>query len=542
MTKRRDAKEYAIRARGKISKEFQQLPIFNRPRSVALYNYVAASEADTLTGLLKGGQPSLLRSHRRLVESSLWAIPRIFEVCPNSDETVQIVQTIFEEAAELLDFAWKYENVQYSFELADRGQFQFFVAARDPRISFDYAAKDADRADTMIRARELKNMSTNFGDADPSQSVSKIAEELKIAIKSEPGKICEYEFTNRLCELAQEYGNATLMKLNPLEIPSGEEFSSLRFRDLQAFWSALTGIVEMHWAAHQIAHQGELVDEWIETIVLNQPRKDFAELISRCSGLQKEIAEELIAWHTYDRSIAGDTPILQPFIPLGGNRLCLPSQFIRGNSFERNFRKLANRHPQLRIFGRKLEGRLESIALDQIEKLFPEPKYRVRKQIEIPGVTDADLVIFDFSCDWVLIMQHKWLIAPDKLLESSANDEKLAAGVRQAVRAKESFEKEPSFLKAKMDLDPQQELKRITAITVCRGLAHTGFLFGTQVPVIGEVDLRCLLECCDSLEELYEAALSRPDQQEAATDAVEIKTRFELCGYEFVFPGFGVFD
>ena len=51
MPKRRDKNQYANEALERVKAGFRQLPIFERPRSLAIYNYVTASEVDMLKAM-----------------------------------------------------------------------------------------------------------------------------------------------------------------------------------------------------------------------------------------------------------------------------------------------------------------------------------------------------------------------------------------------------------------------------------------------------------------------------------------------------------
>jgi hypothetical protein len=56
------------------------------------------------------------------------------------------------QARELFEFSRDYEDIAFSFELADRGQFEIYVARRDPRITFSYASPEADARYTLLRS------------------------------------------------------------------------------------------------------------------------------------------------------------------------------------------------------------------------------------------------------------------------------------------------------------------------------------------------------------------------------------------------------
>src|SRR6266545_3432995 len=145
MTRNRNKAEYATTARTTIRQAFDNLPIFRRSAAHAVYNYVAAAEVDAPQSASGYPPTGLAESHRRLVESSAIAIPAMYERCPNiSTDKPEILNPVFHEARELYDFSHDQSQVDYSFELADRGKFDFVVAKKDPRITFIYASPEAD--------------------------------------------------------------------------------------------------------------------------------------------------------------------------------------------------------------------------------------------------------------------------------------------------------------------------------------------------------------------------------------------------------------
>ena len=120
---------------------------------------------------------------------------------------------------------------------------------------------------------------------------------------------------------------------------------------------------------------------------------------------------------------------------------------ITDSNVERNLQKLLNRHPNLRSFYETVKNAKESIALAHLSSLFPALNFAVKPTVIIKGVTDADLLVYDRASGFVLVIQHKWLIAPETVSESSSNDEQLSEGVRQALEARDVFRKDHALLR-----------------------------------------------------------------------------------------------
>jgi len=147
--------------------------------------------------------------------------------------------------------------------------------------------------------------------------------------------------------------------------------------------------------------------------------------------------------------------------------------------------------------------------------IFPVPQYRVKPGVLIPSITDIDLLVFDDVSRSVLVIQHKWLIAPDTLRASISNDEKLSSGVSQAVKSRDYLRSDHSFLQDKLGLSARDRIGGIDAVVVYRGLEGTGFLGPSTVTIVTEVAFRELVSRSDSLETLWRLLNLRPDQQEA---------------------------
>ena len=542
MPKKRDKAQYPIEAFRSIREQFRLLPIFKRQRDIALYNYVAATDFDALLSSALDPAFGLHHSHRRMVESSTHAIPAIFTHCDDSPLGEQDLREdeYFDEANELYEFGYKFDLIRDAYELADRGQFRVWVAEKDPRITFTYAAPEADQADTRLRA--LESLSIGPNRIDNSDETSRLLiEELRPLVRAIKRNRCDYEYSERLIEIAGRYGRDKLLRTNSMQLPEDIRLGDVTVGNLRSVWAAMMAICEVHIVAHYIGDEGVLNDLPINTIVLCKSREEFTSLISNISGLSDDEVSQILGWYTYTPQVSADAPILQPFLPLSNDILCLPSSFVNGNNFERNFRKLVQRHPSLMPFREDVRRHLEPTALGSLSELFPAPKYRIRHQVEIPEVTDADLVVFEFETNITLVIQHKWLIGPDFLRESISNDEELSKGVYQAVRSCRYLRDNPDFIRSQLDLPTGQEISAIEGVVICRGLGGTGFLdINTAVPIVTENAFSELVRESTNLGHLWHLLNTRPDMSSAEKLSSEVKTRFDLCGFEFVIPGLAV--
>jgi hypothetical protein len=327
---------------------------------------------------------------------------------------------------------------------------------------------------------------------------------------------------------------------DPLGLDSGVTIANLRFSDIRRLWASLAVLHQIHTLAHQVAAGGDpaqvLIHLPIQSVVLLQTHEWYRFHLHRLTRLSDIQVDQFLDWHTYSRHISGDMPVLQPLLPIA-HCLAAPDLFIIGNNFERNFLKLLYRHPQLQPFATTVDSTKEPTALGQLAALFPEPRFRTRRGIVIPGVTDADLSVYDNSTGFLLIIQHKWLIGPDTVNESASNDARLENGIHQAVVARDRFRQDATLVRAGLNL-ANLPINQIEGVVVCRGAEPTGFFEpDPTVPIITEDRFRQLRTEHEPMPDLWTSLVGRPDHKRAASQATDMTTQLELAGWEFRFPG-----
>lgn len=84
------------------------------------------------------------------------AIPAIYRNCsmPSMAFEVKFSPAVFREAVDLVKFAFRYDQIMYCFELADRGQFEVRYDPLGERTHFRNASEDERARDTLLRSHE----------------------------------------------------------------------------------------------------------------------------------------------------------------------------------------------------------------------------------------------------------------------------------------------------------------------------------------------------------------------------------------------------
>jgi hypothetical protein len=521
-----------------IAQAFDALPIFARSLETALYNYCAVMEVNSY--IAGATNKAIYSANRETVEACTHALTAVLNKCQRGEEQdLRINEAAYGDARELFEFSKDFEQVKFCFELVDREQFSVAVEPGSHRLLFNYASSKESSADTMLRSSELVE---HLGEPSSPEktttmmnAVHAVAAELHKVIKFVSTDGIEYSYSPFLISAVKEWA-ALLEQAHPWEFPETICLGALCFADLRKFWGALLAIVNTHELAHRIASQGAVQSWPIGSIVHMRSTNEWAELIATISGLSTATTSEILAWHIFDPRVMATTPSVQPFIEIRPGILIAPWTTVALSNIERNLQKILNRHPKLRNMAEGVKKQKEQIALASLSRLFPSSYFSIATQVIIPGITDADMIIYARQTGFVLVLQHKWIIDPDTAVESATNDDELSKGAVQAIQSRDWLRANEEFLRKALKLSATDPISQVEAVVVCRGGEPTAFLPKTATPVVTERAFEKLWQKANDLGQLWIALQTRPDHVEAANQFQDANRIIDLGGYQIVVP------
>jgi hypothetical protein len=256
-----DTATFALNARRRLTEELAALPIFSIPRSSALLNYLAVLEVEAL--MSARSHLSVFSAHRQAVESSAHAIPAIFERCPKdiSLPAVAVAEQVFNLAHDLFTFTHRYDQIDYSYRLAERGHWAVSVAQKEPRITFSYASPAADQADTLARAREIQARISqdqpSINEKAAMETFMKLHKALAAQTRPSVPESCEYMITDDVLGVMRDLAG-TISRSMDVGMDSEVKVGLFTFGEFCAFWSALLSVIETHTMAHDLASAGNI--------------------------------------------------------------------------------------------------------------------------------------------------------------------------------------------------------------------------------------------------------------------------------------------
>ncbi len=149
-----DPSTIPLAARQEITRRFDELAIFKRPRDAALYNYCAVLE--THVSPISDNPEIAYASARQALEASFRAIPAIFTKCPPAfGMQLRINPAVYQEASEMFHYSFLYDQVMTCFDLAIRDQFDVRFDPLSKEVVFTYTSAQESSTDTLLRSGEL---------------------------------------------------------------------------------------------------------------------------------------------------------------------------------------------------------------------------------------------------------------------------------------------------------------------------------------------------------------------------------------------------
>ncbi len=197
------------------------------------------------------------------------------------------------------------------------------------------------------------------------------------------------------------------------QLPKPLPLSSFTTFEFSRFWIALRTIVGVH---KYIFNALEAVN--VDAAIAVLKPDEWAELITRISGLDNDVVRCIINYLTYDYSLIKKTndkkhkseAMCFPFFRIGDKQLAASSLIVLNSNAERNLLDLASAKEGTTYDGVK-KAKEEQWSLD-LALRFKKFGLIAKPQVAYPGKPggDIDLFVFDQNTKQALIVQLKWLL------------------------------------------------------------------------------------------------------------------------------------
>jgi hypothetical protein len=543
---KRNPTEYLKRAEEQIDRGWKGLKIFQSDRAAALLKLVTAAD-DRMRLAFFSGVPveaQLLTAVRPAQQGLNYGVRWINRRCKWSNshipEFVNEADAI--EGVELLNYADAYDSAVLAFTNFHRGLYKPFLAARDPRITFQFSSEESDLDDTEKRAYELEEffaMPPEFSKDELSMPFSKLISMIPTKAEKQEGDRVSFRVNGELIEVLREVAESE-MKMNPADIPVFWKFSGIPYENIRLYRGTLSALSYAHEFLHRSQIVSEIVGLGISSLAFRMSVTELNQRISILSGLDERVVERISQMFTFDGSIEHLDPICQPLL-LANKRaeIIVPRAYVYASKWERNLLKLLAKNPLTKSEYDSFSSSKEEIAFDTLVPYIKGFGIVVKARVNIISngklVTDVDLLLFDPRDHLLLVVQHKWLIEPDSVNESKDCDQELLGGIRQAELAKQHLSNALEACKLMPEI-PIEGFILVEGLVVCRGLEPSGFVREKDTPVVTEKWFKQQLAKSHCLGEIFRLAKDRPDRKNLSRDWTSIFKSVRIAGYELRIP------
>jgi hypothetical protein len=232
----------------------------------------------------------------------------------------------------------------------------------------------------------------------------------------------------------------------------------------------------------------------VGSVIIQLPEGEL-EKIGDIFGVSVRASQAIIKDLTYSPQGTYWDPFWQPLFRLKDNTFLISPSLVVGSSPERNLVALLNRIPAKRHLYQQVSNQKETAQLREIEHLFIQDQFAVRRRVPVPRpdgstLSDIDLLLFDRSEKVLLLVQAKWLARPDYWGEVFSRDEELKRAIDTLKATKARVAELGCRWLSDVFGTRHEQLPKTFALVVNRDFLPSGWVYDSDVPVVDMVFLR----------------------------------------------------
>jgi hypothetical protein len=504
----------------------KQLPLFERPRNVALVHLLRCFEDRerfrTARALFERGPVEFFSELQNTQDSLVWGTRWIWNECSQQEIThLPVDWQVYEEAADLYLHSADYYHLYRCFVLTRAKHFDVSVDEAEKKVKFFFPSDAEMERDAARQLRETTLDATITASAVLSSFLSEWIPLLRELFPLWVEKVDEHSVRYSLpipfpWVFARWAGLQT--RQMRFELPRTWQFGDYNLEQFRSFWKSLLSASIPHVFAHSVGDQAAGTTGLMTGSAVMLLSSDEPEAMCNRFPLPIDVRRSIIRELTYDpppfASAGYWDPIWQPIFPMRENAFLISPSLILGSSAERNLVTLLNKKPATRELYHRLSLEKETEQLSEIETLFPAHRFLWRRCVQVKRqdgskLSDADLLVFDRSEVSLMIIQAKWLIRPDYVTEVRSRDEeienalKTMANVLARVR-----ELGAPWISQVLGEDCHIGPSEIRGLLINRDFLPSGWVIEKEIPAVDAEFLRTFIRCnkFTGLRSLHQAA------------------------------------
>jgi hypothetical protein len=486
-----------------IDNLYRNSPLLNRHRDTAIVHLMRvfsdAIRFGTFQSIRESDDLQFFLKLRKAQEGLPWAMRWIWDGCPTEGiGNLELNWDAYEEAGKLLLLAFDYYHLYRCFVLYSRGIFAVQARPSEKRIRFYFKSEIEELRDA---SGALYLMERDIPPIPPPlatflrQNMPVINTILSEYIDKLDASSIRYTVPSEISELFKRWATVQLRSMR-FDLPGTWRFGEFNLHQFRLFWKSLLSIALTHSVAHNLADRAVRTRGGaIGSLVINVSESELLK-VSDMFAIPFESCRAILEILVYNPTRKYWDPIWQPLVRISDGTLLISPQLITTSAAERNLMILLGRNANWRKYYNQVSAEKERQQLDELTSLFPKDRYVVRKRVRIPRedgstLSDVDVVAFDRSDRFLLLLHAKWLIRPDFVSETLAKDEELKSAIAiTKVCSERIAQLGTKWLCEALSTEIPSEPIDYGSAIVNRDFIPSGWVYDAEIPVVDMEYLR----------------------------------------------------
>lgn len=505
-------------------------PAFNQAKNQLMYELLTTFEdicsLKVLASMLNPLAMRQIVDQMDALNMALYWAERLSSQMPSDKISAEISEERYKQCSSLLqEYAFPYSMICSSYISFSRKR---LIADIDENVVTFNMAENQNNSVWSDILREANNNSMDqfMEEINPMKLLQAVAV-LKNNISIQEDMIC-YSLSETVIEPFKEI--VTNQWDATKTLPESWKFDLFSLEDYKQFWIHLTTLCYIHFFSC-LEIQDPLVRMKNSTII--QSKECILDFVVSMSGIERERAEAILNYITYNPKKKNTDIMYQPIVDVGNERLVIAPMLFMGSRPERNLLVLVGLNNDDYEHSKEVND-LENLMIIDLENVVLESaNVKIAKHRNIDGsLPDIDFAILDKSTNSAMICELKWFAAADSAKEVYAKEDEITHGCQQIETLMTyAMRNKAMFIKQVFDVDDGEEIDLFCCVVAKHNIR-------TQHKYVPVIDLKRIIElfASKSLNSVFHIIRNHEYEIELSEDAEITHYEIKYGGYTFRTP------
>lgn len=520
-------------------------PLLNNPKEYNIWNILTAHEDIIMKYDIQYANSSYCRDnvYDKSKYGLMYALRWINQVSKKGDKfriPKKIHKHRLKQAKDLIYTGVDYQGVTAALTMYHKGLAKAEVInEKTIKFSSNKSEIKYDALDKIISLdlgeNTLKEVLNEMSRSKKSKEViGKIFNSIKLYNDS-----IKYVYNQEDVHFLNEYHRQILDEI--YNFPDNWCFKGIHIGKFRDFWITMTSILTIHSACNIRTYQKGFLQNGSASFVYNCNAQELITQISKITNIPIQDIELIFNLYKYDEENKQSDPALQPFFEYSKDHFLIAPQLYLASRHERNLMSLLSKSYKCE-YDQTTNILEEKLIKEIISKISTNNNFSItnNKKIKYENQsTDLDLAIYDTSCNYLLLVELKWVIQPSEVSEKISRFSTERKGILQISIVKEYAKK--NFKDFWMRCFPNIKVPKNTKIIGCvamKGFTGSNKNYNDEIPVIEESLLTRKLVRSKGLDDIYDWLQNRLYLPVEGIDYKLVETKNSVGPYNVIWNGY----